>query len=139
MFDDYHEVHYAPGDFAVIGWDGRCLCASHVPGTKPYTSAPDSVTRAKGIDIRQQAPNVWSISSDELHAAFYSGFESPTLFTSGLAPFRAENGWGYMDRDGNAVIAPRFSKAEPFNHDGYAVAADGKSTVILHREVTVRE
>lgn len=46
-------------------------------------------------------------------------------FSEGLAPFRVKSvsdgkvRWGYIDRDGNEVIKPRFTSAQPFS-DGLA-------------------
>ena len=141
FFDDYCEVHYAPGCFAVVDWNQHCICGNDIPGVKPYSylSTPKEIADAGTTDIQQIAPNVWSVSSTDKQTTVYSEFESPSLFSSGLAPFRTEKGWGYMDWQGHIVIAPRFTWAQPFNRNGYAIAGEKKCTYILHRSVSIAE
>ena len=46
-------------------------------------------------------------------------------FSEGLTPVRTENQWGYIDKTGKVVIAPRFVGAGRFRNGIARVATDG--------------
>ena len=41
-------------------------------------------------------------------------------------PFERDGAWGYVDRNGNVRIAPRFVLAQPFSSKGIAAVVDGR-------------
>lgn len=72
-----------------------------------------------------------------VNVVWVSAFESPTVFGSGLAPFRVANGkkwlWGYTDIHGNDVVAPKYEKATGFEGDkAYAKKPDGTEVILTH-------
>jgi WG containing repeat len=50
----------------------------------------------------------------------------PAAATSPLFPVRRDGKWGYIDRTGHVVIAPRFERAERFSEGLAAVVLDGR-------------
>ena len=138
-FDDYYEVNLAKGAFAILDRDLHCLCSNYIPGTTLDSVSLTSPAHPRVVTVKQIAPKVWITATEQAPSVTLSDFESPTLFSSGLAPFNARIDkkkvlWGYMDREGNTVVEPRFTEAGGFEN-GYAVAKDGKNTVLLSRDV----
>jgi hypothetical protein len=61
------------------------------------------------------------------------------FFADGLIPWRRGDHWGYVDRDGQWVIGPRFESAQLF-HGGFAsVTSSGRGQLIDTRGRVVRD
>ena len=61
------------------------------------------------------------------------------FFADGLMPWRRGDQWGYIDRDGQWVIGPRFESAQLF-HGGYAsVTSSGRGQLIDTQGRVVRD
>jgi len=55
--------------------------------------------------------------------------EDAQPFADGLAPAKLNGRWGYLDRNGNFAIPPRFLAAAPFS-EGLAATAVAKKVLI---------
>ena len=138
MFCDMYEVNFGPGGFAILDSDLNIIC-SHYDG-KPFTTAGQPHHKPYA-GLAKAAENVWIVNDGESTEVVFSEFESPSVFSSGLAPVRDKSGkfgsvWGYMDIKGNMVVSPKYSYASGFE-GGYAVARIGSATYLLRRDVTV--
>ena len=122
-----------------LEFDLRC-CVFHATAPSRSTDGKAWLIDTTGQRIADLGPWEWPglrAEEDFGDLTRYVGLDD--FFADGLMPWRRGDHWGYIDRDGQWAVEPRFESAQLF-HGGYAsVTSGGRGQLIDTQGRVVRD
>lgn len=88
---------------------------------------------SQGLVAVEQVGGRWRLFDVQGRPTTSETFDQLDTPSEGLVPARRDQGWGFVDRSGQWVIAPEWRSVRPFS-EGVAVARAGSGVVLLGSE-----
>ena len=135
----FDERFYFEGDVAVVNVGHRygVIDKSGNYVIKPAYRALGSFG-SDGLAPAQRADGLCGYINASDEFVIDAQYEETLGFRLGLAPVKKGGKWGYIDKDGNMIIEPKYLKASEFFDEGFAVVyTDGGNINIINQEGNV--
>ncbi|MBP3503004.1 MAG: WG repeat-containing protein [Clostridia bacterium] len=111
--------------------------------TEILNSKLDSVIKAKSVNIYMNDNYLKIQSENDIQYLDRNGnkIENTSIFTnSKLFAFKEKSKWGFKDKEGNTIVAPKYEMVTEFNNYGFAgIKSNGKWGVINQDGTIVKE
>jgi hypothetical protein len=109
MFHDGHAMVKVNGKFGIVGYidhsGNRVIPEQYGEGTSFHEGV---------AAVRQKDKFKWLLIDTKGTPIMDREFDSPTVFSEGLAPVMVNKKVGYMDKQGKMVIKPKFQSGSIF-------------------------